>query len=136
MAAAVAATFAAVQPGAAAAQTYSASSTTTQGQYTLNQGANARVVASDADSVTISIDCFANGSPQTDIVSIGIEACYIIGADGTRHSATLFGGQPGFFTATGGLHHDIRRQHYRVCIDSNMFARQNFVIEAPLRCSP
>ncbi len=135
MAAAIAAAFAAVQPGAAAAQTYSTSSTTTQGQYELNQGANARVLASDADSVTISLECFANGSPQTDIISIGIQACYVVGTDGTRHDATFNGATPGFVTATAGLFHDVRRQHYRVCVDSNMFARQNFVIEAPLRCS-
>jgi type 1 fimbria pilin len=135
--AAIAATLllAAAQPAAAIERTYSVQSTTTDASGNrLNQGANARVLNGDVTTVNIHVECFANTSPPA--ISIGLQDCYIVGADGTEYEVITAGAHPGPVTIATDVFRTVPRQHYRVCVDSNaFFSEDNNWVDAPLVCS-
>ena len=123
----------AASPAAAVERTYSANGSYTTPAGKLNQGANARVLNGDADSVNVQLECFANTSPPG--VSAGVSVCEIRGADGSVHKAAFTGNHPGPVYLTGGLFVEIPRQHYRVCVRGLALWMTNDYFVAPEVCS-
>lgn len=133
---AAAALLGAAQPAAAIERTYSVQNTTYDASGNrLNEGANARVLGGDATTVVIQLECFVN--TWRPAIGTGVEACYVLGADGTkRRSLWTSSAQPGPFDVVAGVH-TVPRQHYRVCVEARAWFEDAVGwIDAPLVCSP
>jgi hypothetical protein len=125
----------AMTPSASAAivQQFSVNDTQTQNGHSITLTANGRILASDANSHTIQVDCSATaGQPAA---AIGTPQCYLLGADGRRWSVTNVGGQPGMKSVTAGVL-DVPRQTYRVCLNGHALFQDGEFMAAQLRCSP
>ena len=136
IAAAVAASFVlgAAQPAWAVGEGYFVESITTSSGHTINERADGHILKSDATKMTIELDCRIYTSPPA--INTGIDACYMVGADNTRYDAGSHGAMIGPVDVTNGVFHDIKRQHYRVCVQTDAFwGTDSFYYAAPLVCS-
>lgn len=126
----------AAQP-AVAAETFGVTHTATDAKGNqLNEGANGRILNSDAAGIDLAFECFANTSLPAFAASIGIPDCYLLGANGVKFHAGNVGATPGTFTARAEVLLDAPRQRYRICVSAKALIQgESTFLQAPLVCS-
>lgn len=98
----------------------------------LTQVATGQNVGGTLTTTNIAIECAAAASTA---VAVDVQACYLLGADGSVHRAPHTGAKPGAADATASGVVLVPNQAYKVCVRSQALFRDGTYLAASTACS-